>query len=523
MRFFNRFLTWTLIFGSLGLLQGALEGAFAFQLKGMLIQNRTAWTSLGGLFLVVSLRTAVQYLAASAQAGFHRRQMHSLFAGLKPGLDQWSQPWHRDPGRGNLGKALQLEMERVVRGREAVLRCTAAGLHAVSLLIGLLLLSPLLAGASLLLVLPLAVGARLRRHWLDGLAVALRRSQARFHQVTGMFLAGLDSARGNRRVPSAWAELETAQNNFSGAEWRWQRAQLSLPALLEWFYFALLATLVFWTGPRFGGLAQPAGALTLLLLLYQPVREFGRHWTWLRLGAQAERELGEFGIQSEPSPPLGRAAPSTSPAVEIRNLAFAYPGAPALFSEWQGEIPLRGWTCLRGPNGAGKSTLLRLLAGVEFPVTGMIRRPQAWSDAGMGYLPQPADFEPDFWPWLRRFFGRGTGVWEAWRDFLGLRFIEARLRPGEVEAAEAEQNFLTELSGGEKQRLALLRVLSGGHGFLLLDEPGTGLPEAECEAIFSRIMQPEITGFPDHRPQGGIIASHHPWFAERCAPRILEL
>ena len=158
---------------------------------------------------------------------------------------------------------------------------------------------------------------------------------------------------------------------------------------------------------------------------------------------------------------------------------------------------------LVGRNGCGKSTLLRILAGVEASdggSVGGIRRGLA-----VGYLPQLPDFPPDL-PVLdtaTEGLPPSVPLWQVRKALSGLGFHEAQLH----------QRAGT-LSGGEKTRLLLARLLVGEYDLLLLDEPTNHLDIAMLDwlEIFLR----------DYRG-AYLVISHDRRFLDRSVTRILEL
>jgi iron complex transport system ATP-binding protein len=139
-------------------------------------------------------------------------------------------------------------------------------------------------------------------------------------------------------------------------------------------------------------------------------------------------------------------------------------------------------TALLGDNGSGKSTLLKVLAAILDPTSGEIlldgkplfSRSRRELAQEIGYLPQ--SFEPLFpatafelallgrTPHLSRFGGPTAGDREA---------VSRALE--EVDAGDLAQTDISEMSGGERQRILLARVLSGETDILLLDEPTANL------------------------------------------------
>lgn len=217
-------------------------------------------------------------------------------------------------------------------------------------------------------------------------------------------------------------------------------------------------------------------------------------------------------------------------------------GAEKVFSDVAVEIAQRARIALVGPNGAGKTTLLRVLTGAETPAEGQVRRA---GGIQVGYLPQRPEL-----------VGAHSLHSEARRAFDELERQEARLAWLEAAMADparrkaalaeygplqeryerdggysrearirmvlrglgfAEADFgrpLTQLSGGEKTRALLARLLLQAPDLLLLDEPTNHL---DIEAI--AWLENWLASFPG----AVLLVSHDRWFMDHCVQRIWEL
>jgi len=193
---------------------------------------------------------------------------------------------------------------------------------------------------------------------------------------------------------------------------------------------------------------------------------------------------------------------------------------------------------LVGPNGAGKSTLLRLLAGLDTPDRGSVRRSPA--SLGVGLLPQERDVSPG--ETIRAYLARRTGVGAAEQrmDELAARLeaepdlagaygealdaflarggedldARARLVLGELGLEASLDRGLRSLSGGEAARASLASILLSRYDVLLLDEPTNDLD-------FAGLARLEV--FLGGYEGGAVIVSHDRAFLDRTVTKIVEL
>ena len=160
-----------------------------------------------------------------------------------------------------------------------------------------------------------------------------------------------------------------------------------------------------------------------------------------------------------------------APAVEVRGLAHRYPGPPPVdVLAWLDLAVRRGeFVSLVGPSGCGKSTLLRVLAGVLVPTAGTA----AVGGRDAVGVPGLAAFMPQrdlLLPWRRAVDNATLGA-----EIDGIARADARARAAPLFARFGldgfERSWPWELSGGMRQRLALLRTFLLDRDVLLLDEP----------------------------------------------------
>jgi iron complex transport system ATP-binding protein len=180
--------------------------------------------------------------------------------------------------------------------------------------------------------------------------------------------------------------------------------------------------------------------------------------------------------------------------VEVRGASYTYADAPAV-RDVSCALGERQLVALTGPNGSGKSTLLKLIARVLEPHSGAVLyedKPLAEWPAKeyakrVGYLPQEPD--PAFpmraidvvvsgrAPYLGRF------SWETPRDF-----EEADRALQLCDAAHLRDRYLDEMSGGERKRVFLARVLAGTPRLIVLDEPLAALDLSHVQQ-FSKLLR----------------------------------
>lgn len=154
--------------------------------------------------------------------------------------------------------------------------------------------------------------------------------------------------------------------------------------------------------------------------------------------------------------------------LSIDGLRLDYDGSTVLFIE-QLSIPRNGFVTLVGPSGCGKSSLLRILAGLLEPTSGQIwkdGRPERPRPGEAGFMPQ----HDRLLPWRSAL---DNAVLAA--DIAGVDRTESRERARALCAtfglAGYEDAWPRELSGGMRQRLAMLRTFLTDQNLLLLDEP----------------------------------------------------
>jgi energy-dependent translational throttle protein EttA len=189
--------------------------------------------------------------------------------------------------------------------------------------------------------------------------------------------------------------------------------------------------------------------------------------------------------------------------IEVRGLRKGY-GTRLLFDDLSFNLPRGGIAGIIGPNGAGKTTLFRMLIGAEQPDAGGIR---IGPSVRLAYVDQDRQaLDPRKTVWEEISGGLDTikvgGYETPSRGYVG-RFNFKGTQ---------QQQPIGELSGGERNRVHLAKVLRAGGNVLLLDEPTNDL---DVETL--RALEEALVNFPGC----AVVISHDRWFLDRIATHIL--
>ncbi|HTQ36021.1 MAG TPA: energy-dependent translational throttle protein EttA [Steroidobacteraceae bacterium] len=189
--------------------------------------------------------------------------------------------------------------------------------------------------------------------------------------------------------------------------------------------------------------------------------------------------------------------------IEVKNLSKGF-GERLLIDNLSFSLPKGGIVGIIGPNGAGKTTLFRMLTGQERPDSGDIR---TGPSVKLAYVDQS-----------RQALNDKHSVWQEISGGLDL------IKVGNYETASRgyvgrfnfkgtqQQQLIGELSGGERNRVHLAKVLRSGGNVLLLDEPTNDL---DIETL--RALEEALLAFPGC----AVVISHDRWFLDRVATHIL--
>ncbi|MGD8328294.1 MAG: energy-dependent translational throttle protein EttA [Acidobacteriota bacterium] len=215
------------------------------------------------------------------------------------------------------------------------------------------------------------------------------------------------------------------------------------------------------------------------------------------LQENTERLPETVEIYIPPGPRLG------DNVIDAQGLSKGY-GDKLLIDELSFSLPPAGIVGVIGPNGAGKTTLFRMIVGQETPDAGALKLGET---VQLAYVDQTRDLvEPE------------QNVWEAISEGhdtieLGKRKVNSRAYVASFGFKGADQQKkIKHLSGGERNRAHLARVLKAGGNVLLLDEPTNDL---DVDTL--RALEEALLGFAGC----AIVISHDRWFLDRVATHML--
>jgi len=215
------------------------------------------------------------------------------------------------------------------------------------------------------------------------------------------------------------------------------------------------------------------------------------------LNADAAQKIETVEIYIPPGPRLGDVV------VEARGLRKGY-GDRVLMDDLSFTLPRGGIVGVIGPNGAGKTTLFRMITGQEGPDAGTLRM---GATVQLGYVDQERDA-----------LGADRTVWEEISGsqdelLVGKRTVASRAYVSWFNfKGRDQQRKVGSLSGGERNRVHLAKLLRRGANVILLDEPTNDLDVDTLRALEEALLQ--FAGC-------AVVISHDRWFLDRIATHIL--
>ena len=246
-------------------------------------------------------------------------------------------------------------------------------------------------------------------------------------------------------------------------------------------------------------------------------KTLSRELEWVRQSPRARQAKSKARIsayedllarEADKAPEVGQISIPAGPrlgdlVVEAKNLRKAF-GNRLLVEDLSFKLPPGGIVGIVGPNGAGKTTLFRMIVGQESPDGGEIR---VGDTVKLGYVDQSRDaLAPDKTVWEE--IADGLDVIE-----LGKRQVPSRAYVGAFNfKGSDQQKRVGQLSGGERNRVHLAKMLKSGANLLLLDEPTNDLDVDTLRALEDALS--DFAGC-------AMIISHDRWFLDRIATHIL--
>jgi sulfate-transporting ATPase len=215
------------------------------------------------------------------------------------------------------------------------------------------------------------------------------------------------------------------------------------------------------------------------------------------LSRETETRASELEIYIPPGPRLGKLV------IEAEGVSKAY-GDRLLIDRMSFTLPPGGIVGVIGPNGAGKTTLFRMITGQEKPDSGTIRIADT---VKLAYVDQSRDvLDPN------------KSIWEMISEgsetiMLGNREVNSRAYVSRFNfSGTDQQKKVGQISGGERNRVHLARMLKEGANVLLLDEPTNDL-----DVNTMRALEEALENFAGC----AVVISHDRWFLDRIATHIL--
>jgi ATP-binding cassette ChvD family protein len=248
-------------------------------------------------------------------------------------------------------------------------------------------------------------------------------------------------------------------------------------------------------------------------------RSLQRELDWVRMAPKARQSKGKARLAAyeqlraeaeaaerdadrlEIAIPAGQRLGDT--VVEVTNLSKGY-GDRLLIEDLSFSLPRAGIVGIIGPNGAGKTTLFRMITGQEQPDSGSI---VVGDTVQLSYVDQGRDaLDPDATVYQEITGGADT-LKIGGREVHGRAYVASFNFKG-----SDQQKRVGDLSGGERNRVHLAKMLKSGGNVLLLDEPTNDLDVDTLRALESGL---------ESFPGCAVVISHDRWFLDRIATHVL--
>lgn len=298
-----------------------------------------------------------------------------------------------------------------------------------------------------------------------------------------------------------YKKFDVASSSLLGLEYQMEKNH-ALPQFIYKISGILVLVLVVYIGYRFDLI--PLTSFFILIILFSriypqftsintDINIIITHFASVKRVMQLDKDFPESDIHSHEG---SRSIPLTK-EINIENLGFSFPGDAALFKNFNAKIPAFNLTGIIGQSGRGKTTLIDLIAGLQQPLSGEISVDGQLLDReilpkwrkGIGYLPQDSFFidgslrENLVWDSHRKI--SETEIRNVLEQVNALHLLE-RFKEG---LDEDIVNYQFHFSGGERQRLALARVLLRQPKILLLDEATSSLDEDNEKQIMDLLAE----------------------------------
>jgi ATP-binding cassette ChvD family protein len=245
-------------------------------------------------------------------------------------------------------------------------------------------------------------------------------------------------------------------------------------------------------------------------------RTLERELEWIRMSPKARRAKGKARISAyeslldqesqkrrdELEIPIPAGPRLGNVVLEAEGVSKAY-GDQLLIDDMNFKLPPGGIVGVIGPNGAGKTTLFRMIIGQEKPASGKIRIGET---VALGYVDQSRTLDPQKSIWEE--ISGGVDVLKIGNREVNSRAYVARFNF----SGSDQQKKVGTLSGGERNRVHLAKMLKEGANVLLLDEPTNDL-----DVNTLRALEEALENFAGC----AVVISHDRWFLDRIATHML--